>query len=222
MIFLTICYANAQRNELTTAVNNYLSDVANSRKWNNEAEKQAAYHKAKDSAMTLLGVVPGLKLNSYDKMKAFCNLLLRHAESLRKTLSFTEEEREKLKTRRDITNYKEAAKFLMCCSSLLDAMYADPTLVDLILQKLPETIPVLAQEITVMLYILKFILQNPTKTDEPMEKLREFATSSEDGTYLLSQLISVAMSSTGAPNFKNLLTRDDISNADNCSYLKIR
>ncbi|MDR0695448.1 MAG: hypothetical protein LBF56_01580 [Holosporales bacterium] len=222
LFLLAVCHVGTKGNELATVVNNYLMDIAKSRKGDNDAAKREAYNKSKVSAMALLGVVQGLKLNSYDKMKGFCDVLFQCANAMEKTLSSASDEREELKKKRDITNYREAAKFLKCCSKLLDAMYADQSLINLILEKIPEVVPTLACEVTVMLHVLKLVLRDPSNIAGPMKKLRDFATSSEDGTHLMSQLISAAMGSPEDVNFSNLLGADDVSNADTCRYLEIR
>ncbi|MDR0942020.1 MAG: hypothetical protein LBM19_00135 [Holosporales bacterium] len=212
---------NALCSDLTSVTNNYVVEMEQSQAGNNPADKQAHRAKAKEYAEMLLGKSKNTNFKSYEKIKALCDVLDKKAAEMQNSIS-TADEKAALKTKRDISNYIETAKFLRVSSKLLDAIYENPTIVDLILEKTPQSIPLIGREIVAMLRVLEIIVANPDDINSAIEKAREFATSSEDGTHLLSQLISVALEYPDNVDFIKLLSETDFSNKNLHKYLKIR
>jgi hypothetical protein len=211
----------AENNSLDIVVDNYLTSVTKSVKTADPAEKQASYDKAKTDAKTLLGVVDGVKLTCYSRMKVFCDLLQSRKKALA-AKSVLSNKKEELKRQRDVHNYEAIIEFLKCISRLLDAMYADQKLVDMIIEKMPDEVPVLAMEITTMLRVLRIIIANPNDIQKSVETMVEFACFPEDGARLMSKLTSLAISDPEKADFKQLLNEMNQDDIDQHKYLHIR
>ena len=121
-----------------------------------------------------------------------------------------------------MANYTHIENFLKCTSVLLDAVNNDHTILQLIVDKMPDFVPNIGQEITVFLRALEIIIKTPNDTKAIISKFRNFAKSSEDGSYLMSPLLSVAMESIANLNYKTLLTSTDFSKSEVCKYLQIK
>jgi hypothetical protein len=52
--------------------------------------------------------------------------------------------------------------------------------------------------------------------------MRDFAKQSDDGTYLLSPLLSAIMQQDDNWNLETILKETNFTNLDNCVYLKIK
>jgi hypothetical protein len=207
--------------ELTTVINNYIAEIDRYQKESKEEKKQIHRGKAREYAEVLLGVVPNVKICTYNNIKEFCTLLENKIPELQK-LCTTKDKKTTLKAKRDISNYTEIVKFLKSCSKFIDAIYQFSGIIDLILEKCPREVPFLAKEIAIMLRILEMVIASSKDIETPIAKMRDFASSEEDGTYLLSSLISLAMHDFENADFKEILSRTDFSDPDVRIYLKIR
>ncbi|MDR2667088.1 MAG: hypothetical protein LBB34_03190 [Holosporales bacterium] len=206
--------------ELTTVTNNYTTEVAHYQKEKEEDKKQFHFDKMKEYAEILLGFVPGVKLHTYDKIKNFCALLEDKIPELQK-LCDAEDKKVAIRAKRTTSNYAEIGKFLKACSRLIDTIYQSPQIIDLILQKCPEEVPYIAYEIVVILKILEMVIASPEDIEAKMTLMMDFASSLEDGTWLLSSLLSLVMKDPENANFEEILSSTDFSNSDMRIYLKI-
>lgn len=228
LILITLCVnvSWGQGSEtLEGLTSSYLNQLKFAQQEGNKAEKQTAYNKASEYAKNLLGVVPGVNINFSDRINNVCNLLNEKAKALEKDKA-SENKKLSLKASRDISNYNEISKFLKCSSKLLDTLYKSPGLLDSLLQKIPEFIPQLGKELTVMLRVLELTVTDNAddKLNEVISKLRDFAKQSDDGTYLLSPLISISMNTQeqNSLDFEKIIQETDFSSLDVCCYLNIK
>ena len=97
-----------------------------------------------------------------------------------------------------------------------------PQILPLIVEKMPDFIPNIGQEITVFLRAFEMIIKQKTDAKAVISKFRKFAKSSEDGSYLMSPLLSVAMENVSSLDYKTILTSTDFSKSEVCKYLQIR
>ncbi|MBQ7524166.1 MAG: hypothetical protein IJT08_00985 [Alphaproteobacteria bacterium] len=192
---------------------------------NDTSDQQVHFNKLREIAKTLLGITPNAKLELSPKITEFCKVL----DARRNALTGQTEPGDQnaaLKAKRDIDNFTEMSKFLRCTAGLFDAFYSSPQLLELVLKKIPEFVPAIGHEITVVLRVVELLSKTgEVPFDEITNKLREFARQSEDGTYLLSPLISAAMAAAeteGNMDFPKLLNETDFTKLDICRYLKIR
>lgn len=218
-LFLSTSFAN-----LETITNSYISQLKLTQQELNKAEKQTAYNKTKEYAKILLGIIQGLDINFLDKANGFYKLLSDKTAELQKD-KVSGDKKLALKATRNITNFNEIFKYLKCCSKLLNTLYNQPGVLDLILEKIPEFIPQLGKEITIMLRVFELVMENPDENfNNAIEKMRSFAKQSEDGTYLLSPILSIAIENNNPDtlNFKQMIQETDFSNLDLCHYLNIK
>ncbi len=217
--FFNICFAN-----LETVTNSYISQLKLSQKESNKAEKQTAYNKTKEYAKVLLGIIHGMDISFLDKANGFYKLLSEKTTELQRNIN-SDDKKISLKANRDITNFNEISKYLKCCSKLLYALYKEPEVIDLILSKIPEFIPQLGKEISIALRVFELIIEKPDENfNNAIEKMRNFAKQSADGTYLLSPILSIAMKENNPDSlkFKKIIQETDFSNLDLCIYLNIK
>lgn len=212
---------NVYSSDLQTVTNGYLSELELSKNETEKAEKQTHNNKAKEHAKMLLGIVSNVQINTANKTNEFCKLLEEKTLSL-EDASQVDDKKVSLKAKRDIENFKEIAKFLKSASKLIDSLYEDPQLIDLMLVKIPEFIPIIGHEISTFLRILELIAVSNENFDAAISKMREISQESEDGTYLISPLISVAMEISDDLDYKKILTETDFSKLEICKYLKVR
>ena len=212
---------NTYSSDLRTVTNSFISELEMSRNESKKAEKQTHNNKAKEYAKTLLGIVSNVKINTQKKANEFCKLLEQKALSLEKEAQ-SNDKKISLKAKRDIGNFKEIAKFLKCVSKLFDSFYEDPKLVDLMLEKIPEFIPIIAGEIIVLLRILELTINSNKNFDMAINKIKEFAQQPEDGNYLISPIISAALENGNEIDYKKILVETDFSKLEICKYLRIR
>ncbi len=218
-LFFNISFA-----DLETVTNSYITQLKLSQKESNKAEKQTAYNKTKEYAKSLLGIIQGMDINFLNKANEFYKLLSEKTTELQKNTA-SEDKKISLKANRDISNFNEISKYLKCCSKLLSTLYKEPETLDSILNKLPEFVPQLGKEISVALRVFELVMEKPDENfNNAIEKMREFAKQSEDGTYLLSPILSIVMKDDNPDslNFKKLIQETDFSNLDLCNYLNIR
>ncbi len=214
-LFFNTSFAN-----LETVTNSYISQLKLSQKESNKAEKQTAYNKTKEYAKALLGIIQGMDISFLDKANGFYKLLSEKTTELQKNTT-SEDKKVSLRANRDITNFNEISKYLKCCSKLLNALYKEPETLDLILSKIPEFVPQLGKEISVALRVFELIMEKPNENfNNAIEKMRDFAKQSEDGTYLLSPILSIAMKEDNPDSLK--IQETDFSNLDLCIYLNIK
>ncbi|MDR1390934.1 MAG: hypothetical protein LBI95_00995 [Holosporales bacterium] len=222
LIFLLfLLSAHASCSDLSTITSNYINEINQLKKAIGEAEIQLIYDKAREYAKILLGLVPNVQIKTLDRINAFCDLLNLKLKDLEKNVD-SENKNISLKAKRDIENFKEISKFLICCSKLLDSIYLNQDIVDLMLRKIPQFIPAIGKEITVMLQVLELLISSEDFFDKVIEKMREFASQFPDGTYLMSPLLSAAMEKVEFLDYKELLKNINLSNLSFCKYLKIR
>lgn len=208
-------------NEFQMISKNYIDEINLSKRAQDISDKQIHMNKAMEFAKVLLGIIPGVKLNVTTKTFEFCTILEQKRMEL-KSASESDDQNISLKAKRDIANYTYSENFLKCTAILLDAMYRDSQILPLIIEKMAEFVPNIGQEITMFLRALELIVSQDADTEKIISKLREFAKSSEDGNYLLSPLLSVAMENVSTLDYKNILISTDFSNNETCKYLKIK
>jgi len=218
-LFLGTSFAN-----LETITNNYIKQLKLTQQELNKAEKQTAYNKTKEYAKVLLGVIQDLDVSFLGKTNEFYKLLSDKTLALQKDKE-SEDKKISLKAARDITNFNEIFKYLKCCSKLLNTLYNQPKVLDFILEKIPEFVPQLGKEITIMLRVFELVIEKPDENfNNAIEKMRTFAKQSEDGTYLLSPILSIAMENNNLDtlDFRQMIQETDFSNLDLCNYLNIK
>ncbi|MDR1365169.1 MAG: hypothetical protein LBJ42_01105 [Holosporales bacterium] len=172
-------------------------------------------------ARILLGIVDGLNFSALPIVKPFCELLQSEAKKIGEPGNVTDT-KIALRMKRDIIRLNESAKFLTACASLLDALYNDGELISIIVNRIPEDVPHIAMEITTMLYVIEMITKEPTNIERPVNRLLEFATSAEDGTRLLSRLMTCLMASESRMVIKEKLLSSDFPAAHERKYLSMR
>ncbi len=208
-------------NEFQTTVKNYINEINLFKQSKDIADKQVHLNKALELAKNLLGVIPNKIINVSPKVFEFCKILEQERAKLNEAIK-SEDKKLVLKSQRDMANYTHIENFLKCTSVLLDAVNNDHTILQLIVDKMPDFVPNIGQEITVFLRALEIIIKTPNDTKAIISKFRKFAKSSEDGSYLMSPLLSVAMESIANLNYKTLLTSTDFSKSEVCKYLQIK
>lgn len=218
-LFLNTSFAS-----LENVTNSYISQLKLFQKETHKAEKQAAFNKTKEYSKILLGVIQGMDIKFLNKTNKFYNLLSQKAVELQKE-KLSEDKKIALKANRDITNLNEISKYLKCCLKLLNVLYNDPEIIDLILSKVPEFVPQLGKEISIALRIFELVITKPNENfNDAIEKMRDFARQSEDGTYLLSPILSAGMKNNDIDSldFKKIIQETDFSDLDLCDYLNIK
>ena len=90
------------------------------------------------------------------------------------------------------------------------------------MEKIPDSVPSIGQEITAFLRVLELVVSSGDNLDRTISMMREFAKQSDDGSYLLSPLISVAMKQGQDLNIRKILTETDFTKLELCEYLKIK
>ncbi len=208
-------------NEFQTAAKNYINEINLFKQSKDTADKQVHLNKALELAKSLLGIIPNTKINVSPKVLEFCKILEQERAKLNDAIK-SEDKKVALKAKRDMTNYTHIENFLKCVSILLDTMNNEPQILPLIVEKMPEFIPNVGQEVTVFLRALELIIKTPSDTKAIISKFRKYAKSSEDGSYLMSPLLSVAMEHIDNLNYKTILTSTDFSKSEVCKYLRIR
>ncbi len=124
---------------------------------------------------------------------------------------------DKKKKKRDIKNCSEIAKFLTCSSVLFEKLYENKDLLPKIIQRDPLSILPASEEILTMLSIANMVM-NETTLSTIVQKMRQFSRESEDGTHLLSPVLSGAMEKDNTVDFSNLVYKQNLGR----EYLKIR
>lgn len=218
---LNLTTTDLETNEFKMTANNYIEEINLFRRAKDNADRQIHMNKALEFAKTLLGIIPNIKINVSEKVFEFCKVLEKKCDEL-KNATESNDKKIALKAKRDVTNCLYIENFLKCTAVLLDSLYADPQILYLIVEKMADFVPNIGCEITVLLRVLEFITSAGDSTEIVIAKLREFAKSSEDGNYLLSPLLSVAMEKVSTLDYKHILTSNDFSNGEICKYLKIR
>ena len=210
-------------NELQNTVSIYIQEINLLKHSNDIANKQLHKNKAVEYAKQLLGVIPNTKISTLPKVVALCKSLQQKREGLQKEVN-SKDKKTSLKAKRDIVNYEQIGRFLQCLSMLLDELYSAPKLIELIVDKIPEYIPQMGEEITFFLRELGIIT---SKNDIEMivSKSREFAMKSDDGTNLLSPMVSIAMEDSKSQktiNYNKILTNIKFITGDMQKYLAIK
>ncbi|MDR3224559.1 MAG: hypothetical protein LBT03_03255 [Holosporales bacterium] len=203
----------------TDAVSNYVLWLAKVRQAERQEKKQKSYDKLKECAELLLGFVKNVQFKSYPTIEPFCDALAQEAKKIASSAKLDD-----LRAKRDSENCIEIAKFLIVLSKLLDSIYGNPLIIDLILSKAPEDVPSIAVEITQMLKILRVVIANLGNTGKSIEMMRAFAKDGEDGTHLLSIFTSVALQAEDIKklNVREILEKTDFTNRELHKYFKVR
>ena len=192
-------------NDLQSTVSNYIKEINLLKHSNDIANQQLHKNKALEYAKKLLGIIPNTKISTFPKIVELCKILEQKREPLYKDANFGDK-KTSLKAKRDIVNYEQMEDLLKCLSMLLDELYSDPKLIELIVDKIPEYVPKMGDEITFFLRELE-IINSANNVEMLVSKNREFVMKTDDGTYLLSPLVSIAM--------------EAVKNKQNVSYKKI-
>ena len=201
--------------------NHYLASIENHTRGKHKEGAAEHLKKATEAAKELLGIKDNIKLSVYDKIEPFCKELEDEALKQEKFTKSNDHEIVK-KAKRDINNCKEISKFLKCAAKLLESFYEDSSLLPTLIQNDPLSIVSISKETTVMLLALKIILKDPKDQEPVIKKMREFAKTSEDGTYLLSTIMSIAMTNPNLDFKKALKTEESFKNQEYRKYLEIR
>ncbi len=212
---------DSETNELRTVAYNYLKELNLSRNAKDKEEQKLHEKKAIELAKSLLGIVANVKINTSAKVTEFSRILEQKISELEKAEE-SSNEKETLKKKRDIANYKQIESFIKSNSKLFDSLYSNPEIFNLIMQKLPDFVPVIGREITVFLRSLGLIIESENNFDKVISLLRDFARTSSDGTYLLSPINSIATANTENLDMLKLLQNTDFTKYDVCKYLKLK
>ena len=196
--------------------NNYICEVGKCATEKDEKTKQELHGKILEAMKELFGIRDGVKISIANHVNEFCDKLDEKVKEFTKGLKDNDK-----KTVRDIENYTEISKILRKVSLLLEELYNNRGLLDQILEKDSLSAISMAKEIMNMLSVLDLILKDKNEIDSKIEKMREFARSSEDGTYLLSSVISNAMQDEKTDLKKNVAEIDFLKR-DQRRFLKIR
>jgi hypothetical protein len=232
---VTTAHAASQPNvDFSTAVQQFETLMKQHAMEDDPQKKQQSLSGAEEYARLLLGVVEGTDFPSIIRtnIQPFCALLETKAKELEGSLESSgaqsdnqqQDSKNNLRLKRDIARFREIAKFLMICSALLEALYSDRELLTLVVERLPEDVRHIAAEIVAMLRVMQMVVSDPNNTEPPITEMLEFAGSAEDGTYLLSRLLSAAWvgSSGDAVNFKELLLSQNFPGGEKRLYLPIK
>ena len=213
--------ASDATSEFQTTAKNYINEINLFKQSKDTADRQVHLNKALELAKSLLGVIPNTKINISKKVSEFCKVLEQERSKLNDTIE-SNDKKIALKAKRDMANYIHVENFLKCASSLVDTINNVPQILPLIVEKMPDFIPNIGQEITVFLRAFEMIIKQKTDAKAVISKFRKFAKSSEDGSYLMSPLLSVAMENVSSLDYKTILTSTDFSKSEVCKYLQIR
>ena len=208
-------------NEFQIAAKNYINEINLFKQSKDTADKQVHLNKALELAKSLLGVIPNAKINVSPKVFEFCKILEQEQAKLNDATK-SEDKKVALKAKRDLANHIHIANFLKCASVLLDMLNNDPQILPLIAEKMPEFIPNIGQEITVCLRAFELMIKPDSDNKAIISKFRQYAKSSDDGSYLMSPLLSIAMENVANLNYKTILTSTDFSKSEVCKYLQIK
>ena len=208
-------------NEFQIATKNYMNEINLFKQSQDVADRQVHLNKAQEQAKSLLGVISHTRVNVSPKVFECCGILEQEGEKL-KDVTESKDNKIALKAKRDMANFVQIGNFLKCCAVLLDTINNDPQILPLIVAKMPEFVPNIGQEITVFLRAFELIIKSENDTKAVVSKLRQFAKSSEDGSYLMSPLLSVAMENIANLDYKTILSSTDFSKSEVCKYLKIK
>jgi archaellum component FlaC len=175
-------------------------------------------------AKILLGVVDTISFAPIDFVQPFCERLQAEAKKIGDSGNGQPDPTAGLKIKRDVNRLNESAKFLMMGATLLGALYKDRELLPTMVSRIQEDVPHVAREITTMLYIVEMIIKDPADIESPVKKMIELSSSAEDGTYLLSRIMTYLMSqSADSPiDFRTCLSSPDFPGEDKRAHLTIR
>ena len=214
----------AEQNELQKTISNYTNELNLANHTKDNSDKQVHTNKALEYAKMLLGIVPNAQISTSEKIVEFCELLKHKRDELAQ-IENSDSKKIALRAKRDRANYEQIESFLKYTSKLLDELRNNSKLLALIMDKIPEFVPTMGQEITVFLRMLT-MMQNPTNNfDEIITKIRNFAQQSEDGTYLLSPLLSAAFNTPDQLNDLNyfqIINNNETIDLERCKYLIIK
>ena len=214
----------AEQNELQKTVSSYTNELNLANHAKDNSDKQIHRNKALECAKILLGIVPDAQLGASEKVVEFCELLKHKRDELAQTEN-SDNKKVALKAKRDRANYEQIESFLKCTSKLLDELRNNSKLLELVMNKMPEFVPTMGQEITVFLRMLTMMQGSTDNFDKIIAKIRNFAHQSEDGTYLLSPLLSAALDTLGQSselNYTQILDNNETIDLEKCKYLAIK
>ena len=178
-------------NELQSTVSNYITEINLLKHSNDIANNQLHKNKALEYAKQLLGIIPNTKISTLPKIVELCKVIEQKREALYKD-AHSEDKTTSLKAKRDIVNYEQIELLLKCLSILLDELYSEPKLIELIVDKIPEYVPHIGEEITFFIRVLE-TLSSQNNIEMLITKSREYAMKTDDGTNILSPLVSIAI-----------------------------
>lgn len=185
-------------------------------------DKQLEYlDKAEGLAKNLLGIIPGVNVTPSKKVLEFCKTIDKQRSELEKVAE-SSEGKKALKAKRDASNYIQATKFLKSMLYFVEALYTNQQILQILLTKLSEFVPILGKEVTEFWKAVGLMNGEVDSIDKIINSLKEFAKSSDDGCYLLSPITSIAMNTDDKPDFEKILQDPDLQIPDYRKYLKIR
>ncbi|MDR1609623.1 MAG: hypothetical protein LBR78_02080 [Holosporales bacterium] len=175
-------------------------------------------------ARVLLGIVDGISFAPIDLIKPLWERMQAEAKKIEEAGGGQSDPKAALKIKRDVNRLSESSKFLMGCATLLDALYKDRELLPFMVSKVPEDVPYVAMEITTMLHIMDVAIKDPADIEQPLNKMVELSASGEDGTYLLSRIMTCCISQPvgGIVDVKALLSSPNFPSEGERRYLPIR
>ena len=188
-------------------------------KYQTQGNSTEDLNKAKDLAKELIGIKNDLKVPVVSKIEDFCRILQDAETKSEEELKTISDKKEKLRKKRDIENYQETAKFLKATSKIFEAFYEDQDLLVEVIKKDPYSILQISRESIEMLSILTEIIEDPNEISKKISSMQEFATISEDGTNLLSTLLSLAMDGN---DIRKIVDNSQFSDKSQNHFLKVR
>ena len=218
---LDLSFDESNDNEFLITSRNYVNEINFAFQSKDSSDRQVHMNKAIECAKILLGVINNTHVNTKNKVQEFCNFLEQKRAELSNDLQ-SADKKVALKANRDISNYIGIAKFMQCCSSLLDTLYIDNNLIFLIVEKIPYYVPQIGKELTAFIKALTIIYSKDYNFDDLVSKFRNFAKQSDDGSYLMSPLLSLAMDKIQSLDYTAILNSQEILSLNACKYLRIR
>jgi hypothetical protein len=209
--------------DFDTVKNAYIVTITKAQKEVDTARREASLAQALSLAKQLCGIGI-LKQEVYKPLEGLCLELDTLSET---NLKESDEKAGKaaLKLKRLSESYSLIAKFIRIASRLHQAMNADISVLGKLMVKDPDSVIHIAKEFVLMLEVLACVLASESKpaskTEEVYRMMRDFSKASDEGTYLLSIPVSVAMSNDKEFNSSDLIESCDFSDKSAMLYLKI-
>ncbi|MDR1234235.1 MAG: hypothetical protein LBJ92_03775 [Holosporales bacterium] len=157
----------------------------------------------------------------YKPLESLCDAL--DAASIAKlTESKTKDGKEALKLLRESETYDEISKFLRIVSRFHQLMNVDASILSRLMMKDPDIVIHIAKEFVLMLQVLESVSGSEPKIEDIHKRIRDFVVFADDGTYILSVLVSIAMKN-GIPNgdFVKSVESWDLADKSIMRYLKV-